>query len=134
MRQRLVEIDANPHAARFGCDLKSVAEVKGRESKVGSEPVVLLVGVTPFESRHQVPLLGRWHQPHVAVRGDALAVKNHLHGRVLLVYEDGVVGAVVEKYAKTLSIEVILVGHLQGKIGAEKAWTGGQGQEETHYD
>jgi len=33
-----------------------------------------------------------------------------------------------------LSIEVILVGHLHGKIGAEQAWAGAQGQEETHSD
>jgi hypothetical protein len=33
-----------------------------------------------------------------------------------------------------LRIEVILVGHLHGEIGAEQAWAGGQGQEETHYE
>jgi hypothetical protein len=44
------------------------------------------------------------------------------------------VRAVVEKYAKTLSIEVILVVHPHGKIVAEQAWAGGQGQEETHSD
>jgi hypothetical protein len=42
------------------------------------------------------------------------------------------VRAVVEKYAKTLSIEVILVGHRHGKIGAEQAWAGDQGKEKTH--
>ncbi len=72
-----------------------------------------------FEGCHQVPLLRRWHQAHVAVRGDALAVEDHLHGRILLVYENGMVRAVVEKYAETLSIEVILVVHLHGIIGAE---------------
>jgi hypothetical protein len=61
-------------------------------------------------------------------------MENHLHGRVLLVYEDGMVRAVVEKYAETLSIEVILVVHLHGKIGAEQARATGQGQEETHSD
>ena len=128
-RQRLVEIDADLHAARFRCDFQRVAEIEGRESEVGGEPVVRLIGLAPFEGCHQVPLLGRWHQAHVAVGGDALAVENHLHGRVLLVYENGMVRAVVEKYAETLSIEVILVGHLHGKIGAEQAWAGGQGQE-----
>jgi hypothetical protein len=33
-----------------------------------------------------------------------------------------------------LSIEVILVGHPHGKIGAEQAWAGGQGHEKTHSD
>ena len=61
-------------------------------------------------------------------------MENHLHGRVLLVYENGMVRAVVEKYAKTLSIEVILVGHSHGKIGAEQAWAGGQAQKEKHSD
>ena len=60
--------------------------------------------------------------------------QNHLHGRVLLVYENGMVRAVVEKYAKTLSIKIILVGHSHGKIGAEQARAGGQGQEKTHSD
>jgi hypothetical protein len=84
-----------------------------------------------LESCHQVPLLGRWHQAHVAVGGDALAVENHLHGRVLLVYENGMVRAVVEKNAETLSIEIILVGHLHGKIGAGQALGRDQGQEKT---
>jgi hypothetical protein len=61
-------------------------------------------------------------------------VENHLHGRVLLVYENGMVRAVVEKYAKALSIEVILVVHPHGKIGAKQTWAGGQGQEETNSD
>ena len=74
--------------------------------------------MAPFEGCHQVPLLRRWHQAHVAVSGDALAVENHLHGRVLLVHKNGMVRAVVEKNAETLSIEVILVGHLHGKITA----------------
>ena len=33
-----------------------------------------------------------------------------------------------------MSVEVILVGHLHGKIGAEQAWAGAQGQEETYSD
>ena len=65
-------------------------------------------------------------------------MENHLHGGILLVYENRMVRAVVEKHAKTLRIEVILVGHLHGKIGAEQAWAGSQGQdqgkEETHFD
>jgi hypothetical protein len=40
-----------------------------------------------------------------------------------LVHKDGMIGAVVEKDAKTLSIEVILVGHFHGKIGAKGAGT-----------
>jgi hypothetical protein len=87
-----------------------------------------------FEGCHQVPLLRRWHQPHVAVGGDALAVENHLHGRVLLVHKNGMVRAVVEKNAETLSIEVILVGHLHGKIGAGQASGRDQGQEEANSD
>jgi hypothetical protein len=61
-------------------------------------------------------------------------VENHLHGSVLLVYENGMVRAVVEKYAKTLCVEVVLVSHLHGKIGGEQAWGGGQGQEETNSE
>src|SRR5215469_12441986 len=87
-----------------------------------------------FEGRHQVPLLRGWHQAHVAVRGDALAVKNHLHGRVLLVNKHGMVRAVVEKDAETLRIEVILVGHLYGKIGAGQGLGRDQRQEETSSD
>src|ERR1700685_2668528 len=87
-----------------------------------------------FESCHQVPLLRRWHQAHVAIRGDALAVENHLHGRVLLVHKNGMVRAVIKKNAETLSIEVILVGHLHGKISARQAWGRDQGQEKTSYD
>jgi hypothetical protein len=87
-----------------------------------------------FEGCDQVPLLGCGHEAHVAVGGDALAVENHLHGRVLLVYEDGMVGTVVEEHAKTLSIEVILVGHFHLKIGAKQAWAGGQSQEKTQSD
>src|ERR1035438_6880675 len=116
LRQRLVEIDAHLHAGRFCGDLNGVAQIKARESKVGSEPVVLLIGVAPFECCHQVPLLGRWHQANVAVGGDALTVENHLHCRVLLVDEDGVVRAVVEKDAKTLCVEVVLFGHLHLKL------------------
>ncbi len=63
---------------------------------------------------------------HVAISGDALAVKNHLHRCVLLVYENGMVGAVLEKYAKALRTEVILVGRVHGKICATQARTGGQ--------
>ena len=94
--------------------------------------VVRLIGLAPIERCHQVPLLGRGHQAHVAVSGDALAVENHFHGRILLVYENGVIRAVVEKDTKALSIEVILVGHRHGNIGAEKTWAAGQGQEQTH--
>lgn len=61
-------------------------------------------------------------------------MENHLHGRILLVYKNRMVGAVVEKYAKTLSIEIILVVHSHGKIGAEQAWARGQGQEKRHSD
>jgi hypothetical protein len=50
-----------------------------------------------FKGRHQVPLLGRRHQTYVTVGGDACPMENHLHGRVLLIYENGMVGAVVEK-------------------------------------
>ena len=90
--------------------------------------------MTIFEARYQVPLLGRWHQAHVAVGGDALAVENHLHGRILLVHKNRMVRAVVEKNAETLSIEVILVGHLHGKIGAGQVWDRHQGQQETNSD
>src|SRR5947209_1426368 len=87
-----------------------------------------------IERCHQVPLLRRWHQAHVAVGGDALAVKNHLHGRVLLVDKNRMVRAVVEKDAEALSIEIILVGHLHGKIGGGQEWSRDQGQEEASYD
>ena len=145
----------SPHAKRFSVDYSARVDfssvtgslsatslgtasvstrIESRESKVGGEPVVGLIGLATFEGRHQVSLLGRWHEAHVAVGGDALAVENHLHRRVLLVHENGMVCAVVEKNAETLSIEVILVGHLHLKTGAEEAWGGGQGQEETHSD
>jgi hypothetical protein len=44
------------------------------------------------------------------------------------------VRAVVEKNAETLSIEVILVGHLHGKIGADQARDPDQDQEERNFD
>jgi hypothetical protein len=44
------------------------------------------------------------------------------------------VRAVVETNAETLSIEVILVGHLHGKIGAGQAGGRDQDQEETNSD
>src|SRR5581483_1272718 len=69
-----------------------------------------------------------------AIGSDTLAVENHLHRRVLLVYKNGMVRTVVEKYAEALGVEIILVGHLHGKIGAEQARTGGHGQEKTHSD
>src|SRR6202043_3991483 len=50
------------------------------------------------------------------------------------VHENGMVRAVVKKYAEALGIEVILVGHLHGKIGAGQVWGRDQGQEETSYD
>src|ERR1700757_5281578 len=87
-----------------------------------------------FESCDEVPLLGRGHQAHVTVGGDALAVENHLHGCVLLVDKNGMVRAVVKKNAETSSVEVILVGHLHGKIGAVQAWAKRHGKEEAHYE
>src|SRR5580658_3576578 len=87
-----------------------------------------------FEGCHQVPRLRGWHQAAVTVGGDSLAMENHLHGRVLLVHENGMVRAVVEKNAETSSIEVILVGHLHGKIGAGQALGRDHGQEETNSD
>jgi hypothetical protein len=102
--------------------------------KKSNELVVRLIGLAPVERCHQVPLLGGWHQAHVAVRGDALSVENHLHSSVFLIHENGMVRAVVKKNAKTLSIEVILVGHLHGKIGAGQAWGRDHGQEETNSD
>jgi hypothetical protein len=54
-------------------------------------------------------------------------VENHLHGRILLIYKDGMISAVVEKYAKALSIKVVLIRHTHGEIGPEQAWAGGQG-------
>ena len=127
LRQRFVEIDADSDAAWFRCDFKGVAEIEGREGEIGGEAVVRLIGVAAFEGCHQVPLLGGRHQAHVAIGGDAVAVENHLHGGVLLVDEDGMIGAVVQKYAEPLGVEVILVGHVHGEIGAEQAWAGGQG-------
>ena len=53
-----------------------------------------------------------------------------LRSQVLLIYENGMVRAVVEKYAKTLSIEVILFGHPHGEIGSEQAWDRDHSQEE----
>jgi hypothetical protein len=45
-------------------------------------------------------------------------MEKHLHGRVLLVYENGMVRAVVEKHAETMRVEVVLVGHLHLNLGA----------------
>jgi hypothetical protein len=44
------------------------------------------------------------------------------------------VSAVVEKHAETLRVEVVLIGHPHGKIGAEQAWARGQGQEKAHFE
>jgi len=44
------------------------------------------------------------------------------------------VRAVVEKNAETLRVEVILVGHLHGEIGARQARGRDQRQEEANYD
>jgi hypothetical protein len=44
------------------------------------------------------------------------------------------VRAVVEKDAETLGVEVILVGHLHGKIGARQALGRDHRQEKTSYD
>jgi phosphoglycerate dehydrogenase-like enzyme len=59
-------------------------------------------------------------------------VENHFHGRVLLIYEYGVIGTIVEKDAKTLGIEIILVGHLHGEIGGECAGGERQSQKEPY--
>ncbi len=134
LRQRLVEINADFDAAWFRCHFQGVAQIEGWKSEVSGEPVVRLIGLTVFEGGDQVPLLGSWHQAHVAVGGDACPMENHLHGGVLLVYEHGMVRAVVEENTKALGIKVILVSHLHGKVGAEQAWAGEQGQEKTNSD
>jgi hypothetical protein len=90
-----------------------------RKGELRAEAVVLLVGLPVLEVRDRVPLLGRGHQTHVTVGGDALSVKNHLHRRVLLVDEDAMEGAVVENDAETLSIQVAAVGHLHRQIGSK---------------
>ena len=90
--------------------------------------------MTIFECCHQVPLFGSWHKAHVAIGGDALPVENHLHGGVLLVHKNRMVGVVVEKHAETLRVEIVLIGHPHGKIGAEQVWARGQGQEKAHVE
>jgi len=86
------------------------------------------IGVAPFEGRHQVPLLRRWHQAHIAfVRCAARGESSPWPCSFGLRKRDGT--CCRREYAKTLSIEVILVGHPHGKIGAEQAWAGRQGQE-----
>src|SRR5581483_5943096 len=134
LRQRMVEIDADLHAAGFRRDFQRVAQTEGGEGQLSAERVVRFVDVAALEGCDEVPLLGRWHQAHVAVGCDALAVENHLHGRVFLVYEHGMVGAVVEKYAEALSVEVILFVHPHRKLSAENGGAGGQNQEKTDCD
>ena len=85
---------------RFRCDFQGVAEIEGWKGEIGGKPVVRLVDLAPSEGCHQVPTARALASGRiVAVGGDALAVENHLHGRVLLVYEDGMVRTVVEKGA-----------------------------------
>src|SRR6185437_2937135 len=43
--QRLIQIDADLHTSRLRCHLQRIAKVKRRESKVGGEAVVRLVGM-----------------------------------------------------------------------------------------
>ena len=59
------------------------------------------------------------HQAHVAVRGDALSMENHLHSGVFLVHENGVVDAVVQHYVEALGFQVAGVGYLHCKIRTE---------------
>ena len=82
------------------------------------EAVVFLVGLLALELRHQIPLLRRRHQAHVAVGGDALAVQDHLHGGVLLVHEDRVIGVLIQDHAEAARIQVAVVGHLHLSVGA----------------
>ena len=46
-------------------------------------------------------------------------MENHFHGRVLLIDENGMIGAVVKKDTEPLSVEIVLVSHLHREIGAE---------------
>ena len=70
------------------------------------------VGLLAFELRHQVPLLRSGHQAHIAVGGDALTVKNHLHRRMLLIDKDRVKGVLIEHHAEALRIQIAVIGHL----------------------
>ena len=61
------------------------------------------------EVRDRIPLLRRRRQAYAAVRGDAMAVQDDLHGRILLVEEDGAVIVVVQHHTDARRIEVALV-------------------------
>jgi hypothetical protein len=97
---------------------RDAATVKLRRTSGIASGVLLRLRQRNANDDYQVPLLGRGHQTHVAVGGDAPVVENHLHGGILPVDEDGMVPAVVEKHAETLRVEVVLVGHLHLNLSA----------------
>ena len=126
LRQRLVEVDADAHAARFGGHLQGVVHLVGREGELRCEAIVLLVGLAVLELGHQIPLLRCGHQAHIAVGGDALAVENHLHRGMLFIDEDRVIGALIENYAEALRVQVAAIIYLHLEFGAD----GGNGNKQ----
>jgi hypothetical protein len=79
-------------------------------------------------------LLRRGHQTQIAIGGDSVPVENYLHGCILLIHKNGMIGAVVEKYAEALGIEITLVVYFHGEIRAGEARSSHHGEEEKHLD
>ena len=91
---------------------------------------MILVGVASLELRHQFPLLGSGHEAYIAVGRDALAMKNHLHGGVLLVDENRVERAVVKHHVKALRRQITCVGDLHRDVSAQSGQRDQENQSE----
>jgi hypothetical protein len=112
LRQRLVQVHAHPHASGFGGHFQAVVHLVIGEGQLCAEAAIFLISLTALQLRDLVPLLWSGHQAYIAVGGDALTMKDHLHAGVLLVGEDGVESAVVENDAEALRIQVTVIRHL----------------------
>ena len=118
LRQGLEEVHAHADAAGLGGDYQSIVHLVGGEREIGAEDVVLFVGVAAVELGHQVPLLGGRHEAHIAVGGNAFAMKDHLQSGIFLVDKDRVEGVAVEHHVEPLRAQVIVIDNLHREIRA----------------
>ena len=130
LRQRFVQVDAHADAARFSGHLQGVVHLIGGEGQLRGEAVVVLVGLLALQMRDQVPLLRSGHQTYVSIGGDALAMENHLHRRILLIHKDRVISALIENHAEPRGIQIAVVGHLHLGRCAGREHSNKQGSEE----
>ena len=79
---------------------------------------MLLVGLMRLDGRDRIPLFRRGQQAQAAIGGDAIAVQDDLHARILLVEEYGTKSV---DDADTARIELAIGGdlHCEARIRAK---------------